>query len=97
MEFFISIIVIGAVIILLAKSMGKQSIINNDYCEKTDLLSKFVDSIEEYILMKLKVYDGVLLCICGIVGATMYNTIGLLMVAVAILLFIYTGIKVATR
>ena len=88
MDFFINLGIVGISLILF----GKQGLkVNEDSQEISGF--KILDNIINYIasdlLAKINLKYGKQLLITGVIGALFYNTLGLLMVFVTVLVLIF--------
>ena len=88
MDFFISVGIIGISLILSSKLAMKGNKNIQQY-NNWGFLSKLLSYMDSELLAKINLKYGTQLLICGIIGTLFYNTLGLLMVAVTILNFIF--------
>ena len=91
MEFFINIGIIGISFMLLGKMIMKYE--KTQEFENLEYLNKLISFMESELVAKANLKYGKLLLICGVIGALFYNTLGLFMVLVTIVvLAFYLGI-----
>ena len=88
MDFFISVGIIGISLILSSKLAMKGNKNIQQY-NNWGFLSKLLCYMDSELLAKINLKYGTQLLISGIIGTLFYNTLGLLMVAVTILNFIF--------
>ena len=91
MEFFINIGIIGISFMLLGKMIMKNQ--KTQEFENLEYLNKLISFMESELVAKANLKYGNLLLICGVIGTLFYNTLGLFMVLVTIVvLAFYLGI-----
>lgn len=91
MEFFINIGIIGISFMLLGKMIMKNQ--KTQEFENLEYLNKLISFMESELVAKANLKYGKLLLICGVIGTLFYNTLGLFMVLVTIVvLAFYLGI-----
>ena len=83
MEFFINIGIIGISFMLLGKMIMKYE--KTQEFENLEYLNKLISFMESELVAKANLKYGKLLLICGVIGALFYNTLGLFMVFVMVL------------
>ena len=88
MDFFISVGFIGISLILSSKLAMKGNKNIQQY-NNFGVLNKLLCYMDSELLAKINLKYGIQLLISGIIGTLFYNTLGLLMVAVTILIFIF--------
>ena len=88
MDFLISVGIIGISLILSSKLAMKGNKNIQEY-NNFGFLSKFLSYMDSELLAKINLKYGTQLLISGIIGTLFYNILGLLMVAVTILNFIF--------
>ena len=88
MDFFISVGLIGISLILSSKLAMKGNKNIQEY-NNFGFLNKILCYMESELLAKINLKYGTQLLISDIIGTLFYNTLGLLMVAVTILIFIF--------
>ena len=88
MDFFINLGIVGISLIILGKLAFK---LNKDTKELSGfkILDNIVSYMESDLLAKINLKYGKQLLITGIIGALFYNTLGLLMVFVTVLVLIF--------
>ena len=91
MEFFINIAIIGISFMLLGKMIMKYE--KTQEFDNLEYLNKLISFMESELVAKANLKYGNLLLICGVIGTLFYNTLGLFMVLVTIVvLAFYLGI-----
>ena len=88
MDFFINIGILGISFIFLGK-LTKKGNKNIEEFNNLEFLNKLICYMESELFAKIHLKYGIKLLISGIIGTLFYNTLGLLMVAVTILIFIF--------
>ena len=88
MDFFINIGIVGTAFIFLSKLTNKENK-NIQEFNNLEFLNKFIFYMESELFAKIHLKYGIQLLICGIIGALFYNTLGLFMVAVTILVMTF--------
>lgn len=96
MDFFINLGIVGISLIILGKASLKN---NNDAQEfiKFKILNKFMNYMDSELLAKINLKYGKLLLITGILGTLFYNTLGLFMVLVMVLVMTFYLISLFTN
>lgn len=89
MHFFVSIVVLGIALLLIAHSNSKQKNIQTEHNFKMKCLSDYVFFVETEVLAKIQFVDGLIIITCGLLGIVFYDFLGLAMVFVTISLTIY--------
>ncbi|MGL5346344.1 MAG: hypothetical protein ACRDA3_03255 [Peptostreptococcaceae bacterium] len=84
MDFFINLGILGISLIVLGKLALKANK-NTEQCTNFESLNKLICYMESELVAKTNLHYGKLLLITGILGALFYNTIGLLMILVMVL------------
>ena len=83
MEFFINIAIIGISFMLLGKMIMKYE--KTQEFDNLEYLNKLISFMESELVAKANLKYGKLLLICGVIGTLFYNTLGLFMVFVMVL------------
>ena len=88
MDFFISVGLIGISLILSSKLAMKGNKNIQEY-NNFGFLSKLLSYMDSELLAKINLKYGIQLLIFGIIGTLFYNTLGLLMVVITILVLTF--------
>lgn len=88
MDFFINLGIIGILLIILGKLALKVNKYTQDF-SNFKLIDKFMCYMESEFLAKINLKYGKYLLIMCIMGLLFYNTLGLLMVVITVLVFTF--------